>query len=89
MPSNLSKKPPCPGSKLPESLMRTRRFKYDSNKSPASANKHTINEKVIVNNHVLPIFISMSKKWKPIVAKIRPPAKPSHDLPGLIAGKIL
>ena len=49
MPSNLSRKPPCPGSKLPVSLIFAFLFKNEKNKSPNW-------DAIEVNNPIIKIF---------------------------------
>ena len=87
--SNLSKKPPCPGSKLLESLTSNERFKSDSTKSPNVANKTIIIEapihSMMVNSGTRNSAITIENK----TVETNPPTKPSTDFLGEIRGNNL
>ena len=83
--SSLSQRPPCPGSKDPESLRLLERFIKLSNKSPANAKGiNRMSVTIILNGKHKKNAITAVKK----AAIRKPPRKPSSVLFGLIRGII-
>lgn len=84
--SNLSNKPPCPGSRLPESFIPEDLFMKDSAKSPIGPKKPIITAGI---SHLIP---GVPKYWLRInpvkSAPTTPPQNPAQDFPGLIRGAI-
>ena len=85
--SILSRIPPCPGKKVPESFIFASLFIIDSIKSPTNAIRETkIPYKIPTNNG----FSQLSKKEKNTAKKIEqdiPPIKPSIVLLGDIGDR--
>ena len=86
--SNLSNRPPCPGSIFPESLMPILRFIRDSTRSPHVPNTTTVNASPIhwdseSRGKYLEITIAA------IMLNTHPPNEPSHDFLGDMRSKSL
>ena len=85
-PSNRSKKPPCPGRLLPESLISILRFKSDSTKSPYTPPMMMIMQ---IPNHCQKVSVKKKNDIPYVMAAASkaPPITPSHDFLGEIRSK--
>jgi len=80
-PSKRSKKPPCPGIVLPESLMAMLLLKRDSTKSP-NVPATTISAPIQYQAHSSNERKYIPRKKATMAAKKAPPTAPSHDFFG-------